>query len=112
MTQQNRNIRIAVRGRENVKYVKREGSPVKDCRRTCRISHHHFVILSGKKQILKQTTDAILLLRIKNRHDEDAGMHDMATMVQCNLSILIGVGTPDKQIRLELHFLPTNLSVD
>jgi hypothetical protein len=39
-------------------------------------------------------------------------MHDMATMVQCNLSILIGVGTPDKQLRLKLHFLPVNLIVD
>jgi hypothetical protein len=84
---------------------------VKSCRRTCRISQHHFVILSVKKQMLKHTTYAILLLRIKNQHDED-DMHDMADMVQCNLFILIGVGTPDKQIRLELHFLPTNLSVD
>jgi hypothetical protein len=31
-------------------------------------------------------------------------MHGMANMVQCNLSNLSGVGTPDKQIRLELHF--------
>jgi hypothetical protein len=35
----------------------------------------------------------------------------MANMMRCNLSILIGVGTPDKQIRLELHFLPTKLKV-
>jgi hypothetical protein len=54
----------------------------------------------------------VLLLRIKNiQHDQD-DMHDMATMVQCNLSILIGVGTPDKQIRLELHFLPSKLNVN
>jgi hypothetical protein len=61
--------------------------------------------------MLEHTTDANLLLRMKNQHDED-DMHDMADMVQCNLFILIGVGTPDKQIRLELHFLPINLSVD
>jgi hypothetical protein len=54
----------------------------------------------------------ILQLRKKNHHDQD-DMHDMANMMRrCNLFKLIGVGTPDKQIRLELHFLPTKLSVD
>ena len=81
------------------------------CRRTRRISHHHFGILSGKKQMLEHATYAILLLRIKNRHEQD-DMHDMAEMVQSILSTLIGVGTPDKQVMLELHFLPTKLSVD
>jgi hypothetical protein len=52
-----------------------------------------------------------LQLLKKNRHDQD-DMHDIADMVQCNLSILIEVGTPDKKIRLELHFLPIKLSVD
>ena len=47
--------------------------------------------------MLEHTSDAILLLRQKNRHDED-GMHDMAAVVQCNLSNLSGVGTPDKQL--------------
>jgi hypothetical protein len=36
--------------------MKEVSSPVKNCRRTCRktcqVSQHHFVILSGKKQLL------------------------------------------------------------
>ena len=92
--------------------MKREGSLVKSCRRTCRISQHHFVILSGKKQMLEHTTYAILLLRIKKiQHDQD-DMHDMADRVQCILSILSGIGTPDKQIRFGVTFLPPKLSVD
>jgi hypothetical protein len=31
-------------------------------------------------------------------------MHGMANMMQCNLSILIGVETPDKQIRVGVAF--------
>ena len=53
----------------------------------------------------------VLLLRQKNRHDED-DMHDKAVIVQCNLSILIRVGTPDKQIKVGVAFLTTKLIVD
>ena len=97
MTRQNRNIWIAGDQRDrNCKIGEEVGSPVKRCRRTCRrtrrISHHHFLILSGKKQMLEHTQQMQnLLLRQKNRHAQD-DMHDMAAMVQCNLSNLIGTG--------------------
>ena len=91
MTQQNRNTRIAREQRDrNCKIGEGGGLACekleKNSRRTHRISQHHFVILSGKKQMLEHTSDAILLLRQKNRHAQD-DMHDMAAMVQCNLSI-------------------------
>jgi hypothetical protein len=35
-------------------------------------------------------------------------MHDMADMMRCNLSNLIGVGTPDKQIRVGVAFSTGN----
>ena len=117
VTQQNRNIGIAIEQRDrNCKIGEGGGLACekleKNSRRTRRISQHHFVILSGKKQILEHTQRMqFLQLRIKNRHDRD-GMHDMATMMPCNLSKLIGVGTPDKQIRVEVAFLLTKLSVD
>ena len=57
------------------------------------------------------TTYASLTTTDKNRHAQD-DMHDMAAMVQCNLSILIGVGTPNKQIKVGVAFLPTKLNVD
>ena len=96
VTQQNRNIGIAIDQRDgNCKIGEGGGLACekleKNNRRTHRISQHHFEILSGKKQMLEHTSDAILLLRQKNRHDED-DMHDMAAMVRCNLSNLIGTG--------------------
>ena len=56
------------------------------------------------------TTDAILLLRQKNRHDED-DMHDMAAMVRCNLSNLSGIGIPTHNCMVEVVLLPRILNV-
>ena len=60
----NRNIRIAVRGRAKCKIGEGGGLACeklqKNCRRTHRNSQHHFVILSGKKQMLEHTSGAIL----------------------------------------------------
>ncbi len=61
--------------------------------------------------MLEHTTHASLTTTAENQHARD-DMHDMATMMQCNLSKLIGVGTPDKQIRVGVAFLPTKLSGD
>jgi hypothetical protein len=57
-----------------------------------------------KKQLLDKQRVQVLLLRIKKIQHEQDDMHDMAAMVQCSLSKLIGVGTPDKQIRVEVAF--------
>ncbi len=91
MTEQNHNKGIAIEQRDRNGKIGEGGGLAceklqRNCRRTHRISQHHFEILSGKKQMLEHTSDANLLLRQKNRHDED-DMHDMAAMVQCNLSI-------------------------
>jgi hypothetical protein len=54
--------------------------------------------------MLEKQRMQVLLLRIKKiQHDQD-DMHGMANMMRCNLSILIGVGTPDKQIRVGVAF--------
>ena len=115
MTQQNRNIGIAIDQRDrNCKIGEGGGLACekleKNSRRTRRISQHHFEILSGKKQKLEHTSDAILLLRQKNRHDED-DMHDMAAMVQCNLSKLSGIGIPTHNYMVEVVLLPRILNV-
>ena len=110
VTQQNRDIKIAGEQRDrNCKIGEGGGLACekleKNSRRIRRISQHHFVILSGKKQMLEHTQRMqFLQLQIKKiQHDPD-DMHDMAAMVQCNLSNLIGVGTPDKQLLGSSYF--------
>ncbi len=69
-----RNIRVAIRARAKCKIGEERGLACEKLQkkswRTCHISHQHFVILSGKKQMLEHTTDANLLVRQKNRHEQ------------------------------------------
>ena len=79
MTQQNRNIGIAIDQRDrNCKIGEGGGLACekleKNSRRTHRISQHHFVILSGKKQMLKHTTDANLTTMAEESACADVGM--------------------------------------
>jgi hypothetical protein len=61
--------------------------------------------------MLEQTTDANLLLRKKNRNDQD-DMHDMATIMRCNLSNLSGVEIPDKHLLGLSYFSTDNFNID
>jgi hypothetical protein len=63
-------------------------------RRTCRCSYHHEASYSRRSKSLQQTTDATLTTTVKeSAWSYEACMHDMAIMMQCNLSKLSGIGT-------------------
>jgi hypothetical protein len=76
-------------GREKRARLKRRS---KNTRRTCRCSHHHEPSYPGRSKSLQQTTNATLTTMEKESACSCECMHDMAIMMQCNLSKLSGMG--------------------
>jgi hypothetical protein len=113
-----RDIRLEYRASKskNVKWVERKGLAWKDCRRnfqrTCRCSHHHESAYPRRSKSLQQTTDAKLTTTAKESAWACEWMHDMAIMMQCNLTKLSGIGIPTHTYMVQVVLLHDNLNVD
>jgi hypothetical protein len=89
-------------GREKRARLKRWS---KNTQRTCRCSYHHESSYSGRSKSLQQATDATLTTTVKESAWACEGIHDMAIMMQCNLSKLSGIRIPTHTYMVQVIYL-------
>jgi hypothetical protein len=92
-------------GREKRARLKRWS---KNTRRTCRCSHHHESAYPRRSKSLQQTTNATLTTTVKESAWSYECMHDMANMMQCNLSKLSGIEIPTYTYMVQVVLLHGN----
>jgi hypothetical protein len=93
-------------GREKRARLKRWS---KNSRRTCRCWDHHESYYPRRSKMLQQTIDAILTTTAKESAWSCEWMHDMAIMMQCNLSKLSGIGILTHTYMVQVVLLRDNL---
>jgi hypothetical protein len=79
--------------------------------RTCHWSHLHEASYLRRSKLLHQTMDAKLTTTTKESAWSCEGMHDMAIMVQCNLSKWSGTGILTHTYMVQVVLLHGNLNV-